>query len=250
MTNLPQNWLEYLKNNFGVELDGKQAGAFRFFYAELAEWNQKFNLVSYKTPDEVFWRHFADSLAAVPAIDAYAALAASRVSSAEITAVDIGAGAGFPGLPVKIARPGIKMIFAESITKKTSFISNIIGKLQLAGADVFNGRAELLGQDKNTREKYDVTLSRAVSALSPNLEAALPLLKTGGIALVHKSDAYEAELAASKNALETLGGSFEKSFNYTLPGYDRGHCVLIFRKTSASPQKYPRRPGMSEKKPL
>jgi len=240
-------WLEYLRSNFGVELDDKQVEAFSLLYSELAEWNEKMNLVSFKTPEEVYWRHFADSLGAIPAIDAYAAPAGPGL---DISVVDIGAGAGFPGLPVKIARPALKLIFAESITKKTSFISNIIEKLQVTGAEVYNGRAELLGQDKNTREKYDITLSRAVSALSPNLETALPLLKTGGIALVHKSDAYEAELGASKNALDTLGGSFEKAFSYTLPGYERGHCVLIFRKTAASPLKYPRRPGMSEKKPL
>lgn len=241
MTIIPDGWLSYLRSEFGLELDEKQAGSFLVLLDELAEWNARFNLVSYRTAEEVFWRHFADSLAAVPA-------AGGLLSPC--SAVDIGAGAGFPGLPVKIARPGVSLTFAESIMKKCSFIEHAAGKLGLEGAEVFNGRAEVLGRDTKTREKYDITFSRAVSALSPNLETALPLLKTGGRALIHKSETSAGELDSAGTALKTLGGEYESSFNYRLPGYERGHVILVFRKVSATPEKYPRRPGMSEKKPL
>lgn len=243
--NIIDAWLDYLSKEFEVSLSAQQTEQFMLLLNELDEWNQKFNLVSFKTPDEILWRHFADSIAAAKSIKSHCGGAGTAGMAA-----DIGAGAGFPGLPLKIVFPEMKLTLIESIGKKCSFMRHIVDKLGLKDTIVFNGRAELLGQDNETREKYDITLSRAVSAFSPNLEAALPLLKIGGFSFIHKYENYGEELASANAALEILGGRFEEAFEYKLPGSIRDSFVIAVSKVSSTPTKYPRRPGMSEKKPL
>ncbi|MFH1368935.1 MAG: 16S rRNA (guanine(527)-N(7))-methyltransferase RsmG [Elusimicrobiota bacterium] len=248
MAQIPQDlmnsWLEFLSREFKLDLSEQQLLAFTVFFSELEEWNRNINLVSYKTPEEVFFRHFADSLAVKTAFDRHLA------GISDFSAADIGAGAGFPGIPLKIAYPGMKLTLIESVGKKCAFLKNISDKLNLQNVDIFNGRAELMGQDSKTREKYDITLSRAVTAVSPNLETALPLLRTGGFAFMHKYENFSAELDAAKTALEVLGGKYETSFGYRLPGGARESHILVFSKSGNTPLKYPRRPGMAEKKPI
>lgn len=236
-------WREYVSNEFGAALSDEQEKLFLSFMDELFEWNSKFNLISARSAEEVLWRHFADSLAAVKLIN-------EIPGPKGLSAADIGAGAGFPGIPVKIALPEMKLLLVDSIGKKCAFLENAAAKLSLSETAVFNGRAELLGQDPKTREKYDITLSRAAAKLSPNLESVLPLLKTGGHALIHKYENFEDEIKGASAAIEILGGKFSGAFKYRLPGSERDSFIISISKTGPTPEKYPRRPGMSDKKPL
>jgi 16S rRNA (guanine527-N7)-methyltransferase len=238
-----QEWQAYLAATFGITIAPESVGRFKPLLAELAAWNEKINLVSFRSADEVLWRHFADSLAALK-------LCADPGTR---RAADIGAGAGFPGLPIACVYPGISLDFIESITKKCGFIEHMIATLSLTRTRVLNERAELLGQDAAHRERYDLVFSRAVAKFSPNLEIALPLLKPGGHLLLYKTvaslDGPEG-VGSVTNALAHLGGELAGRFDYRIPGQEHTYCILDFVKTKHTPAQFPRRPGVPEKKPL
>jgi len=239
------DWTRYVAETFGIELNGEALLAFKTFLAELKDWNEKINLVSFKSDKEVLYRHFADSLAGARLIKKLCGPQAPRI-------IDIGAGAGFPGIPVYIASPYRDITLLESITKKTAFISHIKEKLALAGVKIINNRAENAARDRAHRAAYDFVLSRAVARLSPNIEIALPLLKTGGYALIYKTgkSSSDAELSAGSRALKLLGGEISDKFCYTIPYEEQPYCVVAFKKISGTPELYPRRAGTPEKKPL
>jgi 16S rRNA (guanine527-N7)-methyltransferase len=223
--------------------------AFAVYHRELAAWNEKINLISVKTPEEILWRHFADSLAGTPALDEQA----RRRAAAPLRVADIGTGAGFPGLPLKIAHPDIELTLVESITKKCAFLEHIVTAIGLNGVRVINDRAENLGQDPAHRQRYDVVLSRAVSKFAPNLEIALPLVNVGGRALLYKTRSFADnpdEMKQGARALALLGAQPAGRRCYRLPTGEQEYCVLEFEKTTPTPPAYPRRPGVPEKKPL
>jgi 16S rRNA (guanine527-N7)-methyltransferase len=238
-------WRQYLLKSFGIEMPDSSMASFAVLLAELKDWNEKINLVSFRSDREVIFRHFADSLAGLKLINTLGGQPGAKI-------IDIGTGAGFPGTPVYIASDFHDITLVESITKKTSFIAHIKETLKLDGLKIINDRAENLGQDKLHRASYDFVLSRAVSKLSPNLEIALPLLKKGGYALIYKTEksASEEEMNAARNALKELTGVISERFCYTIPYESLNYCVVAFKKLGETPKVYPRRAGTPEKKPL
>jgi len=239
-------WLSYVKNNI-FDISGEALNKLELFFNEIVEYNRNVNLVSVKEDKDFLYRHFADSLQAVKMLNKY-------FGAEKIKIADIGTGAGFPGLPLKIALGDkINITLVESITKKCKFIGHIIQKANLKGIQVENARAEDLGQNPEFREKFDIVISRAMSKFSPNLEVALPLVKTGGYFMVYKTkqSLEGAEgLISINNALKELHAELVETYNYALPYQTMDYCLLVFKKLSASPAKYPRKAGIPEKKPL
>jgi 16S rRNA (guanine527-N7)-methyltransferase len=240
------SWKNYLREQFAISLDDAALTKFKILLAELQEWNNKFNLVSFRSADEILWRHFADSLAAVPLIRKHGGTEIPRIA-------DIGTGAGFPGIPVKIVLPASPLTLVESVTKKCTFIEHIAQMLQLPQVRVLNERVENIAQNREHREQYDVVLSRAVAKFSPNLEISLPLAKPQGTVLIYKTEqsAYGPEgLPSVEHALSLLKGRLADAIKYRIPGQEHGYVILAFAKSGPMPPQYPRRVGVPEKKPL
>jgi len=204
----------------------------------LEEENKKQNLVSRKSLAEEICKHVQDSLEANQFID---------ISGQNL--VDIGSGAGFPGLILSISRPDCKVTLVESDRKKARFLSKVAAELALANVIVANERAEVLGQQQGFREQFQLCTSRAVAALNVLLELALPLLAVGGQAIFWKGRNYQQELDAAQQALQILGGAVVKKHHYNLLA-ERDRVLLVVEKTMPTPKRYPRRPGIPAKRPL
>jgi 16S rRNA (guanine527-N7)-methyltransferase len=243
--NFYNDWVAYIKKNI-FDITPEALDKLNILFNEITVYNQNVNLVSVKEDKDFLYRHFADSLYAVKMLNKY--------FSGNIKIADIGTGAGFPGLPLKMALgESINITLVESITKKCKFIEHIIEKAKLTGINVQNARAEDLGQNPLFREKFDCVVSRAMSKFSPNLEVAVPLIKTGGYFFVYKTkqSLEGAEgLASINNAVKELRVELVETFDYTLPYQNMDYCLLAFKKLAPTPAKYPRKPGIPEKKPL
>lgn len=237
---------DYTKSHIIPFFGEKQKQMFEVYFDELKEWNTKFNLISFKTENDLIYRHFCDSL--------YSAKAIVKITDKrDLKVADLGTGSGMPGIPVKIALPEIKLTLVESITKKCNFLENVNKKLEF-DIEILNTRAEEVGQNPDYRQKYDFVLSRAVSKFSPNLEISIPLLKKGGHFIVHKTknsaESTEEGLPSVENALRHLGAKLVDTIPYTLPEQNLDYCILIFEKYKDTPDQFPRKPGIPEKKPL
>jgi 16S rRNA (guanine527-N7)-methyltransferase len=237
---------EYAKINIISFLSEEMINGFEIYFNELIEWNQKFNLISFKTEQDILYRHFCDCL--------YSAKAMSELENFKSAKVaDLGTGSGMPGIPVKIVLPNIQITLVESITKKCKFLESVNNKLN-SNIEILNTRAEEIGQNLKYRNKYDFVLSRAVSKFSPNLEISIPLLKIGGYFIVHKTKDsilnLKEGLPSLDNALKHLGSKLEKTISYNLPNQDLDYCILIFKKYKDTPSQFPRKVGIPEKKPL
>lgn len=210
------------------------------YAAALLEANKRSNLTAILTEKDIAEKHFADSLLLLK----YAAIA----NGASI--VDIGAGPGFPGLPLKLYRPDLQLVFLESNGKKCRFLREVISSLSLVQAEVYCGRAEEMGRDPYYRGRLHYATARAVAEFSVLLEYTMPLLSLGGTFFCLKGPEAEAEITAAEGALALLGGSIENIVKYSLgeSGYRR--CLLEVRKIAETPEKFPRRPGMPLKRPL
>ncbi len=215
------------------ELTQEQLGKFETYYRMLADWNERVNLTAITEPEDVAKKHFIDSLAAAPYLPQGA-----RV-------VDVGTGAGFPGLPLLIVRPDLKLTLMDSLQKRLKFLEAVLGELGLK-AECAHFRAEDAGRDQRYREKFDVALSRAVSALPVLAELTLPLVKVGGVSIAYKGDARE-EIAASKNALRVLHAVAERV--PIASDYGARELVLL-KKTAPTPKAYPRKAGTPARNPL
>jgi 16S rRNA (guanine527-N7)-methyltransferase len=217
-----------------VALSDGQLRQFEVYRDELLDWNQRVNLTAITEPEAVDRLHFADSLAC---------LMEPLPSGARV--LDVGAGAGFPGLPMKVARPDLHMTLLEATGKKARFLEHIVSALGLAEVAVVNDRAETAPG----REGFDAVVARGVGALAALLELTLPFCRLGGKVLVHKKGAHlSAELAAAAHALVILGGELQPSHSYTLEGEPRQ--IVVISKVRSTPAAYPRRPGMPAKHPL
>ena len=214
--------------------------AFETYQNELLEWNQKFNLTAIRAPEEIESKHFMDSLSLLPSLHSY------QVHSL----IDIGTGAGFPGIPLKIVEPSLELVLVESVEKKASFCQHIIDSLQLTDARVVIARAEALGQDKAYREQFDGAVARAVASLPVLLEYLLPLVRVGGIVIAQKSSSVEEEIRLAKNACVSLGGGKMKIEPVSIPGLDATRNLVSIEKVKPTPPIYPRRAGLPAKKPL
>jgi len=243
--NVWKGFRDFVQKGFGLGLTEAQIDLFKIYLNELKIWNEKFNLVSFKTDQELIYRHFADSLSALKYL--------SPGKKDDYNIVDLGAGAGFPGIPLKIALPRIQLTLIESIKKKCDFLENLVSKLSVDLTEIVNDRAENIGQNRNFREKFDVAVSRAFAKFSPNLEMGLPLVKKGGQLILYKteSSAFGKEGVSSvEKALGILCGKYSNHFCYELPGQALKYCILVFEKTEPSSKQYPRKVGVPEKKQL
>jgi 16S rRNA (guanine527-N7)-methyltransferase len=231
--------------HLGILLSDEQLQAFRVYFDQLVAWNQRFNLTAVTDWEQVQIRHFLDSLSCLLAEEVRSTLAQQPVR-----AVDIGSGAGFPGLPIKLLHPGVDMLLLEATGKKVAFLEHLVRRLGLQRVTALHGRAEELGHQEAHREGYDLALARAVASMPVVAEYGLPLCKTGGWLVAQKGEAGGAEAWAAEGAIEQLGGKLSRVLPVEVPGLAEGRSLVIVRKVSSTPQQYPRRPGMPAKRPL
>ncbi|MCK6577830.1 MAG: 16S rRNA (guanine(527)-N(7))-methyltransferase RsmG [Anaerolineae bacterium] len=223
----------------GVTVTPEQEALFDVYARELAAWNAHTNLTAIIDPEGVRVRHFLDSLTLARVIPLRPGL----------RLIDVGAGAGFPGLPLKLLFPQIELTLLEATGKKVAFLRHVVAHLGLS-AQCVNARAEQAGQDPTHRAAYDVAVARAVARLPILLEYLLPLTAVGGLAIAMKGSTAAEESAASAKALAALGGRLRSIETFRLPGVEEPHHLVIVEKTAPTPAIYPRRPGLPTQKPL
>lgn len=224
----------------GIELTEEALGRFDSYYHMLVEKNQHMNLTAITDYAEVIDKHFIDSLSLVKAFDL----------EAETKIIDVGSGAGFPGLPLKIAFPHLKITLLDSLNKRVLFLSEVIEKLGLEGIEAVHFRAEDAARKEQYRQSYDLALSRAVAKLSTLSEYCLPFVKKGGSFIAYKTAGSGEEKEEAKRAIALLGGSLKEVYEFRLPGTDIGRCLVRIEKTGDTPGKYPRKAGTASKDPL
>jgi 16S rRNA (guanine527-N7)-methyltransferase len=229
-----------VKSLIGIQLTSRQLDAFGWYARELVAWNEKVNLTAITDPAQVEIKHFLDSISCL-LVDPFRPPA--RV-------IDVGSGAGFPGIPLRILFPGFQLTLVESIGKKVEFCRHVVESLALEGVEVVNARAEELGQDPAHRGQYDWGLARAVAALPTLLEYVIPFLKLGGHAILQKGDAGLSEVHDSTAALKLLGAEVEALIPVELQRVPETRHLVLVRKCAATPMKYPRRVGVPLKRPL
>jgi 16S rRNA (guanine527-N7)-methyltransferase len=224
----------------GLRLTPSQLAALACYENELLAWNTRVNLTAIDTPETIRLKHFLDSLTCLLVMRDRPA---GRV-------IDVGSGAGFPGLPVKIVLPATRLTLLDSVGKKTDFCRHIAQKLGLENVDVIQGRAEELGHQREHREQYDWALARAVATLPVLAEYLLPLVRVGGGMIAMKGESAPAEAHVAEKAFRLLGGSLKRMLPVTLPGVADERYLVVVDKVAATPQQYPRRVGVPAKKPL
>lgn len=237
---MTQDLKKMIKNGageFNTNIDNEKLSALLLYKTMLLEWNKKINLTAIEEDKEIVIKHFIDSFSILP-----------HLKNAQ-TMIDVGTGAGFPGIPVKIACPDIEVLLMDSLGKRVTFLNEVISKLNLRGITALHSRAEDAGTNKKLRESFDTAVARAVASLPVLLEYCLPLVKVGGIFIAMKgSDSSEA--AESKKALDILGGKIEDIKEFTLPFSDIKRNIIIVRKFRQVPTGYPRKAGKPTKEPL
>ena len=229
----------------GIQLDSRRIEQFDRYYRELEEWNKRANLTSINGYEETQVRHFLDSLTVCLA---FRRLPDSAPPMERV--VDVGSGAGFPGLPLKLAFPHLELHLIESVGKKTAFLEHLSGLLKLDGVTVHNGRAESLARNPVMRDAFDLALVRGVARLSLLLEYTLPFCRIGGQVVALKHGGLDSELAEAEFALAELGGRQAGVFPVSLGGLTDDRIVAAFEKVSPTPERYPRRVGIPAKRPL
>jgi 16S rRNA (guanine527-N7)-methyltransferase len=225
---------------FNVHLTGRQVIALTTYERELIEWNQKFNLTAIRDVAGIRTKHFLDSFSCVLAWKA----------NPPANLVDMGSGAGFPGIPLKIIYPNTKVTLVESVGKKAMFCQHIVSLLGLEGVNVINSRAEDLGQMREHRERYDWGIARAVANMRVLAEYLLPLVQVGGTMLAQKGESGPAEVHTAEKVIKLLGGEVRQLLSVTLPGVVEERHLVLVDKVAATPPGYPRKPGIPTKKPL
>ncbi|MGM9891358.1 16S rRNA (guanine(527)-N(7))-methyltransferase RsmG [Limosilactobacillus sp.] len=238
----PEQFQQILADH-GIDLTDHQMAQFADYYHLLVAANQRVNLTRITAENDVYLKHFYDSLTG--------AFAEPRLQNEPLTLCDIGAGAGFPSLPLKIAFPQLKVTIVDSLNKRINFLQELVAKLGLTGVTLVHDRAETFSAKQSAhREQYDLVTARAVARLSVLSELCLPAAKVGGELIAYKASAADEELAAAQGAINKLGGQVQKELALTLPGTDEQRKIVIIDKVTTTPKKYPRRPGLPNKKPL
>lgn len=223
-----------------IVLNDKQIQQFEQYYNILVEWNKVMNLTAITEYEEVVEKHFLDSLTIVNAI---------HVEKIE-TLIDVGTGAGFPGIPLKIAFPHLKVTLLDSLNKRIKFLNEAIDLLELNDIKAIHGRAEDYAKQAEYREQYDICVSRAVANLATLSEYCLPYVKVDGLFVPYKSGEIDEELKSSEKAVSILGGKVEEVVKFQLPGTDIGRSFVKIHKIKETKKKYPRKAGMPTKEPL
>ena len=227
-------------SELGITLSDRQLDMFDRFTELLIEWNQKFNLTRITDPVEIAVKHHLDSLSLLKFVEV----------PADSSIIDVGTGAGFPAIPLKIVLPEIKVVMLDSVRKKLSFIEAVIADLGLHDAKVIHSRAEDLGREKTQRDKYDFAVSRAVAKLSVLAEFCIPFCRLGGRFVAYKGPDADEEVAKSLKAISLLGGDLEHVHRFTLPHSDQQRTLVVVKKNRSTPRLYPRKAGIPEQKPL
>lgn len=240
MVDNQKEFLESCFRDIDMEISRKQLEQFMEYYELLVEWNSFMNLTSITEFEEVCVKHFVDSVSLVKAVDL----------SKELSMIDIGTGAGFPGIPLKIMFPDLKITLLDSLQKRIHFLDTVIDKLKLQDICTIHGRAEDYAHDGLYREKFDLAVSRAVANLSTLSEYCLPFVKLNGFFISYKSEKIDEEAANAKSAIFLLGGKFEASTEFTIGDSRNYRNLFMIRKVNGTPKKYPRKAGLPSKKPL
>ena len=230
-------------NKIGIQLDDEQMNQFLKYYDLLTEWNRFMNLTAITDYKEVIQKHFVDSLSIIKAIDI-------EYLQEDKHLIDIGTGAGFPGIPIKIVFPKLKITLLDSLNKRIKFLNEVIGGLKLKDIEAIHGRAEDYARHEKYREQYDVCVSRAVANLSSLSEYCLPYVKVGGRFVSYKSGDIGEEVNDASKAIALLGGKKERIEKFQLPDTDIQRSFVVIRKTKNTQKRYPRKAGMPTKEPL
>jgi 16S rRNA (guanine527-N7)-methyltransferase len=233
----------------GIPLSEDQLSAFEAYYQILIDWNGRVNLTRIVDYQEVQLKHFLDSLSCLLAIRRIPGLS-DRPGEVDYHTVDVGSGAGFPGVALKIARPELHLTLLEATGKKAEFLRFLVERLGLRQVRVLNARAETAGQEAAHREQYDLALARALADTAALAELTLPLVRVGGHVIAQKGDDPRAETQAAERAIGTLGGRVGEIMPVEVPGLEAARHLVILEKISATPARYPRRPGMPAKRPI
>lgn len=234
-----QSFQEHLQQE-GIEITEKQLQQFERYFQILLEWNEKMNLTAITDKEEVYAKHFYDSITAAFYFD----------FTNEFHLCDVGAGAGFPSIPLKILFPHIQVTIVDSLKKRILFLNHLASELGLGDVSFYHDRAELFGKNEKFRHKFDVVMARAVARTSVLSELCLPLLRTNGTFLAMKGSNVEEELTDAEAAIELLGGKIQRVEHLSLPNNNGERNIVIIDKKRKTPKKYPRKPGVPNKNPL
>ena len=225
-------------STMGVRFSVEQMDKFYKYMNLLIEWNEKINLTAIIEPNEIILKHFIDSITILKDI---------KDGS---TVVDVGTGAGFPGIPLSIMNPTLKITLVDSLNKRLIFLQDVINELDLKNVELVHARAEEFGRNKKYREKFDIATSRAVANLATLSEYLLPLVKINGKVISMKAGNASQEIEDAKKAIKTLGGNINNIEEFNLPQSDIGRTIIIIDKIKETPGKYPRKPGTPSKEPI
>ncbi|MBD1379856.1 16S rRNA (guanine(527)-N(7))-methyltransferase RsmG [Metabacillus arenae] len=234
------NQFQTMLEEKGITLTPKQLQQFNDYYELLVEWNEKMNLTSITNKEEVYLKHFYDSISAAFYFD----------FTKPLSVCDVGAGAGFPSIPIKICFPHIEVSIVDSLNKRITFLQALADKLKLNKVNFYHDRAETFGKNKQHRESYDVVTARAVARLSVLSELCLPLAKRNGHFLALKAASAKDELENAQKAIKTLGGNVRKLDEFLLPMENSLRSIIVIEKQKNTPKTYPRKPGTPNKTPI
>ena len=229
-----------------LSLSEEQLNKFVLYYELLIEWNNKINLTAITDIDVVFKKHFIDSLSFIKAFNLSESLFLKNV----ISLIDVGTGAGFPGLVLKIAFPGLKITLLDSLSKRVNFLNDVIDRLDLNNITAVHSRAEDFAKLSDYREQFDFCVSRAVANLSTLSEYCIPFVKKDGYFVSYKSYKSDEELSSASKAIHILGGEVEREVDFYLPSSDIYRDLIVIKKVLSTPKKYPRKAGLPSKEPL
>lgn len=240
-------------SELGIILSYNQTEQFIKYYELLTEWNSFMNLTAITDFNEVLKKHFIDSLSIVKAvkdIDGYDFFEMNVNSDSSISIIDVGTGAGFPGIPLKIVFPHIKLTLLDSLQKRIKFLDKVILELSLKDVNTVHGRAEDYARPDKLRERYDLAVSRAVANLSTLSEYCIPFVRVGGKFISYKSEKLREEISDAEKAVSILGGRIQKQVDYTLPSSDIYRNLLLIDKITKTPESFPRKAGLPAKEPI
>ena len=231
-------------DKLGIQLNARQVKQFELYYQDLIDWNTRINLTAITDYSSVQIKHFLDSLTIA------LAFSAQKVNNPDFTIVDIGTGAGFPGLPLRILFPQPKLVLIEPTAKKVTFLQHIVRKLELENVEVVNSRAEEAARLPLYREQFALVLSRAVAPLPTLVELTLPFCRVGGQLIVQKKGEIEQEVNGAKQAMSILGGRLNEMRRIELEQFSDARYLVVIDKTRSTPDKYPRRAGLPKRRPI